>query len=156
MSIQALATAWEIEEPKQLEWKHIEEQLGIPALSPLEAGIEFAEERLLALEENWDGEHSPGYAKDTLDRAAMFLRAQDQLLWNLLTFRLPVPNINPGPDGSIDLFWEQVSWELLVNIPATPTQTASFYGEDSGGQTIKGNLGTSEPNVGLSLWLMKS
>ena len=156
MSTQALASAWEIEEPKQLEWEYIEERIEIPVLSPLEAGIEFAEERLLALEENWDGEHSPGYAKDTLDRAAMFLRVQDQLLWELRKIRLPVPNINPGPDGSIDLFWEQVSWELLVNIPATRTQAASFYGEGAGAGMIKGNLDTSEPNVELTLWLMKS
>ena len=65
-----------------------------------------------------------------------------------------MPQINPGPDGSIDLFWDQPTLELLVNIPANSTQEASFYGEDRRSH-IKGSFDTSERGIGVVFWLMR-
>ena len=94
-------------------------------------------------------------ATETINSAAEFLMSQDRLLRELCGISLPVPQINPGPDGSIDLFWKQPTWELLVNVPENANESASFYGEDQTGHTIKGSLDTSEPNLGVIVWLMK-
>ena len=151
MSTQAAALEWEPETIEVLEWENIAETRETDGLHE---AIESAN-HLLKLGDNWDGEGSPGYKADTLLRAANFLREQDDLLDKICGMSVPIPRIDPGPDGSIDLFWKESTWELLVNISPEQTQPASFYGEDADGQVIKGTLKASESNLGLILWLMQ-
>jgi hypothetical protein len=154
MSTEKSVLEWQVEPEEIEEWVDIESESGFDPGS-LEAEIESAQEKLTALADNWDGEGSAEYSKETINNAAEFLMSQDLLLRKICGMSLPVPQINPGPDGSIDLFWKQPTWELLVNVPANSNQAASFYGEDQTGHTIKGSLDTSEPNLGVIVWLMK-
>jgi len=124
------------------------------SIPELEAEIESSK-NILKLPDDWDGEGSPGYSKNTLERAITFVRTHVERLWETFGINAPVPNINPGPMGSIDLHWKEPTWELLVNIPAEETQRASFYGDDYGTGTIKGNVDAGRPNFGLLAWLMK-
>jgi hypothetical protein len=120
----------------------------------LEAEIERAK-RILDLEDNWDGEGSPGYSEDTFHRAIAFLTTHAKWLWESCRVRLPVPRIGPGPDGTIDLHWKQPSWELLVNIPADANEPATFYGDNYGAQKIRGSLDPRNFfNLGIAAWLM--
>jgi len=125
-----------------------------PNVSKLEAEIELAK-HILDLEDDWDGEGSPRYSVDTLERAARFIRTQCDWLWDLFGMVATVPRIGPGPNGGIDIHWKQPSWELLVNIPAENKQMATFYGDDYGVEVIRGSFDPAEPNRGLIAWLMK-
>jgi hypothetical protein len=108
---------------------------------------------IVELEQDWDGEGSPGYSQHTLDRATAFLSAHMERLWNTYGIRAPIPSIGPGPDGSIDIHWKQRSWELLVNIPADANEMAAFYGDNYGTQKIKGSLDPETFNLGIAEWL---
>ena len=152
MSTQGSVLEWQAEREEIEAWEIIESEFDSESL---EAEIESAHEKLTVLADNWDGEGSAEYKTETINTAAEFLMSQGRLLHEICGMSLPVPQINPGPDGSIDLFWKQPTWELLVNVPANSNQAASFYGEDQTGHTIKGSLDTSEPNIGVIVWLMK-
>ncbi|MBI2819318.1 MAG: hypothetical protein HYX73_04995 [Acidobacteria bacterium] len=119
----------------------------------LKAEIEQAKQ-ILELEDDWDGEGSPGYSADTFNRAISFLTMEAEGLWESWGIRLPVPRIGPGPEGSIDLHWKQPSWELLVNIPADANEMATFYGDNYGVQKIRGSLDPRNFNLGIATWLM--
>ncbi len=152
MSTQGSVLEWPADRVEIKPWESIESEFDSESL---EAGIESAHEKLTALADNWDGEGSAEYKTETVNSAAEFLMSQDRLLRELRGISLPVPQINPGPDGSIDLFWKQPTWELLVNVPENASESASFYGEDQTGHTIKGSLDTSVPNLGVIMWLIK-
>ena len=152
MSTQGSVLEWQAEREEIKAWESIESNFDSDLL---EAEIESAHEKLTALTDNWDGEGSAEYKTETVNSAAEFLMSQDRLLRELCGTSLPVPQINPGPDGSIDLFWKQPTWELLVNVPENANESASFYGEDLTGHTIKGSLDPSVPNLGVIMWLIK-
>ena len=99
---------------------------------------EVSRQRLLEMEDGWDGEGSPSYSEDTVDRAIEFVVAQARRVSDF-GLSIPTPHIGPGPDGSIDLHWKQSSRELLVNIPADVHKVATFYGDDYKSQKIKGS-----------------
>ena len=120
----------------------------------LEAEIEAAKS-ILKLPDNWDGEGSPRYSRATLEQAIAFVRMHMEHLWEASGINAPLPCINPGPMGSIDLHWKQPTWELLVNISAEETQPATFYGDDYGAGVIKGTVHSGQSNFGLLEWLMK-
>lgn len=120
----------------------------------LKAEIESAKS-ILNLPDDWDGEGSPGYTRDALERAVAFARMHIEHLWEASGITAPIPRINPGPMGSIDLHWKQSTWELLVNIPAEKSEPATFYGDDYGAGVIKGTVNAGESNFGLLEWLMK-
>ena len=110
---------------------------------------------LLDLEDDWDGEGSPAYTEATWKRATDFLRANANKLRSLLDRQTPVPDISPGPYGSIDLHWQTQTRELLVSIPVEPEQPAGYYGDDHGKNRIKGTLDTAGRNEWLLMWLME-
>ena len=106
--------------------------------------------------DNWDQEGSVGYSESTWRRVNQFL------IRNAIHFsrsrNFSVPEILPGPDGSIDLLWRTKSRELLINVPPG-TEALSFYGDDREDGTkdaIKGKkLDESADNDWIFLWLTK-
>ena len=64
-----------------------------------------------------------------------------------------MPDILPGPDGSVDLHWKLEQCDLLINVPAHPSAKATFFGENRRGTFIKGAFDPSACNQGLLLWL---
>lgn len=126
-----------------------------PDLAALAAMVQDARS-ILDLPENWDGEGSTAYARATWDRAVKFLRLSAAAAWRLYRVTAPVPFINPGPRGSIDLHWRAEHGELLVNIPADPEARATFYGDNYADVSIEGRLDPARSNVELLRWLMIS
>ena len=108
---------------------------------------------LLALQPDWDGEGSSGYSESTWKRMEKFLINHDRCLNEIYGTDAPVPEILPGPMGSLDILWKCNDCELLVNIPAESTSPASFYGDDKGELSIKGKLHPARFNQGLLQWL---
>ncbi len=111
--------------------------------------------RMSEWQDNWDGDGSPAYTKATLARAADFLLRNVTALWAEYKLSAPVPDIAPGPGGSLDLDWHDTNRELLVNIPADPNKPATFYGDDRANIKLKGSLDTSADNVWLLMWLTR-
>jgi hypothetical protein len=93
------------------------------------------------------------YSEETLDRAVAFMKTHIESVWRSYGVKAPIPTIGPGPHGSVDLYWEQPSWKLLVNIPADKDAPATFYGDDYGRQKIKGSLDSKALSITIVAWL---
>ena len=106
----------------------------------LDAEIEHATELMLRQRDAED----EIYDQETLDRAISFLKRHIRYVWESCSTTAPIPAIGPGPGKSIDLYWKQSSWKLLVNIPAYKAAEATFYGDDYGRNTTEGKL---DPNA---------
>ncbi len=105
--------------------------------------------------DNWDGEGSAGYATETWQRASDFLTNCARELWERHQRVVPVPEIEPGPNGSIDFHWHAGDRELLLNVPADPNEMVDFYGDSSTGEVIKGRAHTSTVGPWLLAWLTR-
>ena len=103
--------------------------------------------------DNWDGEGSQGFTQSTLARAQDFLVANSIRLWQACRAVVEAPRILPGPEGSIDLHWQVGDRELLPNVPADQAAPASYFGDSSTGEVVKGSLYMSKSNEWLLLWL---
>jgi hypothetical protein len=112
-----------------------------------------ASKSILDLEDDWDGEGSIAYSEATWKRATDFVWKNAMALWDSCECMVSAPRITPGPSGSIDLYWETDSHELLVNIPAAEDQPATYYGERQAGEVLKGSLIPSSRNQWLMMWL---
>jgi len=106
-------------------------------------------------QDDWDGEGSLGHSESTWWRAVNFLIRHAIAIWQGHGRRIEAPKIWPGPEGSIDLHWESMASELLINVPASSDEPISFYGDDRGAQKIKGTLSDSPEREAhnLLLWL---
>ncbi len=136
--------------PQREPWEALPSRLG-----PMQAAIEKSR-YIIELEDDWDGEGSVGVDKDTWERAVSFLARHALLMWRQFGRALDVPDICPGPEGSIDLHWDARAYEMLVNIRADPAAMAGFYGDDRGRVSIKGRFDMMSSNEGLMLWLKKA
>lgn len=125
-----------------------------PALTHLGTALESSRP-MLDLQEDWDGQGSPGYREATWRRASDFLLGSALRLWQECDARTPAPTVRKGPWGSIDLHWKTPTRELLINVPADPTEPADYYGDDgSDGQPIKGTLDLEQDGDHLLRWLV--
>ena len=103
-----------------------------------------AKERLLALEDNWDGEGAPAYCEQTIEAAAGFfyqLVERSELATQV--------RILPASEGSIDLHWKTAQFELLVNFH--PDGSVSYYGDDYCENVIQGKT-RPKPEV-IACWM---
>ncbi len=107
------------------------------------------------LESDWDGAGSPGYRRETWERAANFLRAEAKAFREELGRSMPAPVLGPGPEGNVDLYWKTKGFELLVTVPQANTEPLEFYGDDYGNQKIQGTLEPTAATAGLLYWLIK-
>jgi hypothetical protein len=108
---------------------------------------------ILKLGDDWDGEGSPGYSRATWERAVSFLhRNLDS--WSGYAVP-PLPHIDPGPGGAIDIDWRAPRRELLITIPAQEDTPAEFYGDNRSGEALKGFLDLTADNQWLVQWLIR-
>lgn len=122
------------------------------ALDDLFSAIETSR-RILDLPDDWDGAGSPAFAEATWQRAADFLRRCATTLWGREGRAVPVPQILPGPDSSIDIHWQSSQRELLINIPSDNDAPITFYGDDYGRDKRKGQIEEGAPDPDLLAWL---
>ncbi len=121
-------------------------------LSTINAAIDESR-KLMDLPDNWDDEGSPPYSERTWRRATEFLRNHALWLWERHETVLEVPQILPGPNGGIDLYWKNENAELLLNIPADPAQPLTCYGDSKSGFKVSGPLSDSDYQRGLWSWI---
>jgi hypothetical protein len=130
-------------------------------LTELAASIEQSR-YILALGHGFDGEHETtplleirlvlegdinnnsgrAYSPETWEKAVRFIAGYAQWLFDVFGKVIFTPKIYHGPDGSIDLYWENPRFNLLINIPPGD-EPATFYGDNYGSQVIEGKFDPS-------------
>jgi len=110
---------------------------------------------ILALQENWDGEGGKPYLKETLDRAAEFVKKLSFALWKKTQKLISPPSLLPGPDGSVDVQWKTPKFDLLVNIPEDSNESATFASDDYEQNSVKGTFDQKKINPALFYWLIE-
>jgi hypothetical protein len=95
-------------------------------------------ERILsyASEPGWDGEDAVIIKHRTLEKAAGYIESIKAMMLKERQVVFELPYINPCPDGSIDIHWNEKEYEFLANIPLEG-ENASFYGDFRGYQDKK-------------------
>ncbi len=121
--------------------------LSVEFLKEIEASKDFLE-----YEDNWDGEGSKNYKRETLDKFYQFLINFSKEFYRKNKKRLIAPYINPGMDGGIDLHWKTENFELLLSVPERDDVPISYYGDDYKINIIKGTLNIDNFGVLIS-WL---
>jgi len=106
---------------------------------------------ILELEEDWDDEGSCEYKRETWERACLILR--NIMIDSNLQDRTTIPEISPGPNGSIDIHWKAERFELLINIPDEKDKPASFYGDNYTKDCIKGKFNWHNIPYEIITWL---
>ncbi len=94
-------------------------------LNEVAAAIEKSRS-MLDLQDNWDGEGSPGYSEETWTRAARFLLRNAVELWTARSIRADTPAMQKGPEGSIDISWRTANAKLLINVPTEMDEPAAY------------------------------
>ncbi len=107
------------------------------------------------LTEKWYGDDAIALSEDTWKRAASIIW---KMAWQLSRegLEVPVPDIAPLVDGSIDVDWTINNREILLNVPASSDRPVEFYGDDGNrGKRIRGSFDVAEPAKWLLMWLME-
>ncbi len=86
---------------------------------------------IMELSKNWDGYGAPSIKENTLERVFELLKQIYSVLWEDM-IEIPIPLIQPVPDGSIDINWETDQFELLINVPKDQNLLVNLYGEKLG------------------------
>src|SRR5271166_5765630 len=82
-----------------------------PLLSIFEA-IEKSK-YILDLKENWNDEGAAGYDFDVWKKAIVFISTLSTKIYNTCDQIIKTPKIYHGPNGGIDIYWENESFNLL-------------------------------------------
>ncbi|MES2460653.1 MAG: hypothetical protein V4671_08710 [Armatimonadota bacterium] len=114
-------------------------------LNLLKKAVEKSE-WILKLEDDWDGEGSPPYKRGTWERSCKFLLANATEIVASGYGIVLTPQINNGPEGSIDLYWDNAGSTLLINFPEDPKATVTYYGSGTQGANVQGTLDISVSN----------
>jgi hypothetical protein len=122
-------------------------------LSAIETAIADARQMFSRGITDAEGENDGAPFPEAFERAVSFLRNSAQLILEKDRTAVDVPEILPGPSGSIDLLWRFKRYELLVNIPPGKDTIADFYGDTPDGLTIKGNFRPEIHHQGILAWL---
>jgi hypothetical protein len=93
---------------------------------------------ILELTENWDGEDAARYDFDVWKKSVLFISKLSVKIFTNFGQIVKTPKIYHGPNGSVDIYWENESFNLLINIPETGM--ATFYGDNYQNNKIEGSF----------------
>jgi len=105
-------------------------------------------EKILSLDDNWDGDGAIGFVDDTWKGVATFLTSYAVEIFNKSTKVIDIPKIYPSSEGSIDLDWETDKYGLLINVSQFG-QRATFYADDKAKQKVEGEFDPKNFNINL-------
>jgi hypothetical protein len=83
---------------------------------------------MLGLPEDWDGAGTHAVSEHTWSAAVGLLRVAEQVARERFHYELPAPDIGPCCDGTVDLWWSEPRFELLINVEVSG-ERFSYYGE---------------------------
>lgn len=110
---------------------------------------------MLDLEDDWDGEGSPGYAEETWRRAVGIALESAKHAPSAPQEPLPTPAFSKGPDGSVDVLWRANAKRVMINVPAEAGEPITYHGfdRDNARREIKGLLDPTDANGWIVAWL---
>lgn len=76
-----------------------------------------------------------------IQRALRVYKSYAEWLSDIFNVSMGIPEVLPGPDGSIDSHWDYSQYEILINIPIDPVAKIGFYCDNRGDLQLKGYLG---------------
>ena len=123
-------------------------------LSKLIKEVNDSKKKILNLKEDWDGEGGKPYDFQTWKRAIDFILRTIFIGFYRFGYQIDPPEILPGPNENIDLYWKKRDFELLVNIPKENDKVGDFYGDNYDQLKIKGTFKPESQNLGIILWLI--
>ena len=94
---------------------------------------------ILSLEKDFDSEGAEPYPSEVWIKAIRFISGYAAWLFRLFGKTIALPEIYHAPESSIDIYWENERFNLLINIPADESP-ATFYGDDFGKQVTQGKF----------------
>lgn len=106
-------------------------------------------EYILSLDDDWDDMNSPKYELETWINTIKFVHNYATKTYDSLHKKIEVPKIYHGPNKSIDVLFENDNYSLLINIPFN-SNTAIYYGRDTDGNNVKGELNILKFNHSLT------
>ena len=115
-----------------------------PGLNDARRALSRRFEELASLAENWDAEGA-----HRVDRLA--LNVAWRIVEQALRADLPVPELFPVADGSVQLEWPAGPVELEIEIARGGRSAAFVCDDEQAGQEIDGLLPDDEPRFGLAL-----
>ena len=109
--------------------------------------IDEARTSIVGMENDWDGENVFEYQEETFHCVETFLY---QLAKKGSSPEINRVQILPSSEGSIDLYWKEEHFELLINF--SPDGSGDYYGDNYKGESIRGK--TSYPKPGfIACWM---
>lgn len=105
---------------------------GAPRFPEIERAIEHSRD-LTTLPEDWDDAGARRIEQSTWKLAVAALRDAAKSAYRRFNYSLPAPKIGPCADGSIDLYWNNSDFQLLINVkPQGTDKPSDYYGEMTG------------------------
>jgi len=112
---------------------------------------------IYSLTDGWDGEEAEIISKGLWITVTKFLRKYYEFIENELGIKIPLPDINPVRDGSIDLEWHTERGRLLINFSDKRPTAAAYYGDKHKNiDSKKGTTDTSQIEPLLASWMAES
>lgn len=112
---------------------------------------------MLQLPFNWDDDEAMPIEKEFFDISSKFVKDYLIAIKNNYFIEVQLPEINPCPDGSIDLDWLTPHAQLLINIRKDNENNdfiAYYYGDRHSDKTqFKGSTPTNEFSESLAVWM---
>ena len=124
-----------------------------PEFKDLNEEIIKSKDHILGLKNNWDGEGSKQFKKETLDLATNHLQKLSQRFFEAYKLIIHTPNIRPVADLSIDIQWKTEKMELTINFSEEFINLPSFYGKDNEANEIQGILERKKIPLVIFPWL---
>lgn len=70
------------------------------------------------------------YSSPDYDKAIAFLQTTTHWIYDAFGILLPNPDLLPGANGSVNIYWKTPEFKLLVNVPAVDDELITFNGEN--------------------------
>ena len=93
---------------------------------------------ILELPSNWDGEGAEAYTLAVWRKAILFLIKYATWVFKLHRKIIAIPSIYHAPNGSIDIYWETSTFNMLLNV--SDKDYATYYGDDYAKDKNEGEL----------------
>ncbi len=105
-------------------------------------------EKILDLEDNWNGINSESYSLETWVASVSFLLNYGKEVYSEFRSIIDIPKIYPSTNGSIDIDWETDNYGFLINI-AKGGEKATYYADDKALQMTEGVFNPNQFNINL-------
>lgn len=121
-------------------------------LSPLDKSLELLGDKLTKLPQDWNDAGARRIQRSTFERARVFVISANRDFAQRAQKPMPVPELLPVADGSIDVLWRNAEFKLLVNVPEEGA--GDFFGKTPSGAEFKGPFLPDQDQQDIVTWLI--